>query len=225
MSLDHTGNTSSRVVEKSSLLLLVEKRLELGEDGGVVVKNVLLVLTLFAKETSSVSGIATDLGVLITETLEEDLHKTRSVWGDGGAHVANALGNGSHGGATLVLLLARGVLEARLLEDLVELTEGLAKCGSEAGNDLHGCLNDEPVVLGRLHLVIGLVFAIKILLADVLLLENLEDDLGDLLDWRSGIVTEVGGEDGRTAKLESGSNVAVDVGDGTPIVFMSVVEP
>ena len=57
----------------------------------------------------------------------------------------------------------------------------------------------------------------------MLLLENLEDKFGDLLDWRGSIFTEVGGKNCGTAKLESGGDVAVDVGDGCPGIVLLVV--
>jgi hypothetical protein len=44
-----------------------------------------------------------------------------------------------------------------------------------------------------------------------------------LLDGRSGVFANVGGEDGGSAELEGGGEVTVDIGDGTTIETMSVI--
>lgn len=222
--LDHASDTSGRVVQKTSFLLLVEQRLELCEDGVVVSENLLLVGALFAEKTGSVGSVTANFRVFVSEALKQHLHQCGGVRGDGCAHVANALGEGTDGGATLVLLLAGSVLEASLLENLVELTEGVTKGGGKACDDLHGGLDNKPVVLGRLHLDILGVLAIEVLLADVLLLENGDDVLGDLLDCRSSVLAKVGGKEGGTTKLQGGGNVAVDVGDAAPVIVLSVIE-
>lgn len=215
--LYHAGNAASGIVKESSLLLLVEKRLKLGKNGVVVAENLLVILAHLAKKTGAVGSIATNLRVLITETLEEDLHQASSVRSDGSTHVTDALGNGTDSGTALVLLLSGGVLDADLVKDLVKLTKGLAKRSGKAGDDLHGSLNDKPVVLRGLHVFVALILAIKILLADVLLGKNLKDNLGDEGDGL-GVLTKSDGKNGRTAKLESCGNVAVDIGDGSTIV-------
>ena len=224
VSPDHAGDAAGRVVEKASLLLLMEERLQFGKNGVIVAKDLLDVLTLLAEQSGTVGSVGANLGILVSEALEEHLHEVRGVRGGSISHVANNFGNGTDSGGALVLLLAGRVLQARLLEDLVEFAERFAEGGSQARNDLHGRLDDEPVVLGRFEIVIAFVLAIKVLLADVLLLENLENNLGDLLHGRSSILAKVSGENGRTAKLQGGGNVAVDVGDGTPRIVMSVIE-
>jgi hypothetical protein len=57
----------------------------------------------------------------------------------------------------------------------------------------------------------------------VSLLQDGEDHLDDLLNRGSGVLANVGGEDGGSAKLEGSSEVTVDVGDGTTIETMSVI--
>ena len=148
VSLDHAGNTSSRVVEKTGLLLLVQQRLELGEDGVVLAGDLVFVGALLAEETGTIGGVATNLRVLVSKTLEEDLHQVGGVGSDGCTHVANGLGDGADSSTTLVLFGSADVLNDRLLEDLPELAERFAKGSSKAGDDLHGGLDNEPVVLG-----------------------------------------------------------------------------
>jgi hypothetical protein len=54
-------------------------------------------------------------------------------------------------------------------------------------------------------------------------LQDGEDHLDDLLNGGSGVLANVGGEDGGSAELESSGEVAVDVGDGTTIETLSVI--
>ena len=58
----------------------------------------------------------------------------------------------------------------------------------------------------------------------MLLLQDGEDHLDDLLNWGSGVLADVGGKDGRSAKLESSGKVAVNVGDGTTVGIMSAID-
>jgi hypothetical protein len=140
-------------------------------------------------------------------------------------HGLDAVGHGANGGRALETLLGRSVLEDERLEHLPKLTELVAKSDSKAGNDLHGGLDDEPVVLGGL---VGgdleVLEVIVIPLAGVLLLKNEAEVGGDLLEGsRAGVAA--GGKDGRAAKLERGSDVAVDLGDNTPGWLLACVLP
>jgi len=54
-------------------------------------------------------------------------------------------------------------------------------------------------------------------------LQDREDHLDNLLNGGSGVLANVGGQDGGSAKLEGGGEVTVDVGDGTTIETMSVI--
>jgi hypothetical protein len=223
MSLDHASDTAGRVVEETCFLLLVQEGLELGEDGVVLADDLGFVGALLAQKTSAVGGVAADFWILVSETLEQQLHQTGSVGCNGSTHVANSLGDGANSSAALVLLLSADVLDNGLLEDLPELAEGLAEGGGKAGDDLHGSLDDQPVVLGRLQFDVEFVLAVKVLLADVSLLQNREDHLDDLLNGGSGVLANVGGKDSGTAKLEGSGEVTVDVGDGTTVGTTSVI--
>ena len=44
-----------------------------------------------------------------------------------------------------------------------------------------------------------------------------------MLDGGSGVLANVGGEDGRAAELEGSGEVTVNVGDGTTIETLSVI--
>ena len=223
VSLDHAGDAAGRVVEETGFLLLVQQRLQFGEDGVVLAGDLCFVSGLFAEKTGAVCGIAADFWVVVSETLEQHLHQVGGVRGHGGAHVTDGLGDSANSGAALVLFGSADVLDNGLFEDLPELAEGLAKGGGEAGDDFHGGLDDQPVVLGGLQLDVELVFAVEVLLANVSLLQDREDHLDNLLNGGSGVLANVGGQDGGSAKLEGGGEVTVDVGDGTTIETMSVI--
>lgn len=160
MSLDHASHATCRIVEQTSLLLVVQQWLELAENDIVVAEDLLLVVALLAQQTCTVSGVAADLGVLVTDPLEQDLHELTRVWCDTVAHVANAFGNGTNGVAPFHLLLAASVLDDWLLEDLPQLTKVWSECSCQTGDELHRRLDDEPVVLGGLGINILLILTI-----------------------------------------------------------------
>lgn len=138
-------------------------------------------------------------------------------------HGLNAVGHGANGSGTLETLLGRSVLEDERLKHLPEFTELFAKGDSEASDDLKSGLDNEPVVLsGLLGGDLEVLEVVVVGLARVLLLEDEAEVSGDLLK-RSRAGSTAGSKDGRSAKLESGGNVAVDLGDNTPIWLLACV--
>ena len=227
--LDHAGQAASGVVDKTSARVVsglgavnVKDRLEDLEDRAVVVDDV-LVGAVGAKETSAEGSVGLGLRVLILQALGEDGHEALGVRSAATLHGLNAVGHGANGSGTLEALLGRGVLEDEGLEHLPELTELFAKGDSEASDDLKGGLDNEPVVLsGLLGGDLEVLEVVVIGLARVLLLEDEAEVGGDLLEGsRAG--GAAGSQDGRSAKFKSGSNVAVDLGDNTPIRLLAWV--
>lgn len=107
------------------------------------------------------------------------------------------------------VLRRAGKLKDGLLEDLPELAESRAEGGSQSDNDIKGSVNDEPVILGRASIDLLLLFLVtEILLAGVRSGNEEANDGDNLLE--NAIL---GNKDSRTAGLECGGNVAVDVGD------------
>lgn len=223
MSLDHAGQAAGGVVDKTSAGVVgglgavnVKNGLEDLEDGSVVVDDV-LVGAVGAKETSTEGSVGLGLGVLILQALGEDGHEALGVRSAATLHGLNAVGHGANGSGTLETLLGRGVLEDEGLEHLPELTKLLAKGDSEAGDDLKGGLDNEPVVLsGLFGGDLEVLEVVLVGLARVLLLEDEAEVGGDLFE-RSRAGGTAGSKDSRATKLQSGGNVAVDLGDNTPI--------
>lgn len=156
-----------------------------------------------------IGRVALGLLVGIGETLEEEVEKLGGVGSDGGLHVGSALGNDTDTSGTLnVLRLGSGKLEDRLLKHLPQLGKGRAKGDGEADHDVEGSVDNKPVVLGRALLgLLVLVLITEVLLARVRAGDEGADDGDNLLH------EVVLGEDGGAAGLESGSDVAVDLGD------------
>ena len=229
MSLDHAGQAASGVVDETSAGVIsrlgavnVKNGLEDLEDRAVVVDDV-LVGAVGAKETSAEGSIGLGLRVLILQALGEDGHEALGVRSAATLHGLNAVGHGTNGSGTLEALLGGGVLEDEGLEHLPELTKLFAKSDSEASDDLKGGLDNEPVVLsGLLGGDLEVLEVVVIGLARVLLLEDEAEVGGDLLEGsRAG--GAAGSQDGRSAKLESGGNVAVDLSDNTPVWLLACV--
>jgi hypothetical protein len=221
--LDHAGQAASGVVDETSAGVIsrlgaldVENGLEDLEDGTVIVDNV-LVSAVGAEETSAEGGVGLGLGVLILKALGQDGHHALGVRSAATLHGLNAVGHGANSSGTLKALLGRGELEEERLEHLPHLAELFAKGNSKASDDLHGSLDDEPVVLsGLLSGDLGVLKVVIVDLARVLLLEDEAEVGSDLLE-RSRATSGAGGEDGRATKLEGGSDVAVDFGNNTPV--------
>jgi hypothetical protein len=222
VSLDHAGEAAGGVVDQTGARVVrglgvvgVKYGLEDLQDRAVVGDDV-LVGAVGAQETSAEGGVGLGLRVLVLKALGEDSHHALGVRSATTLHGFNAVGHGANGGGALETLLGRSVLEDERLEHLPELTELVAKSDSKASNDLHGGLDDEPVVLGGL---VGgdleVLEVVVIPLAGVLLLKDEAEVGSDLLE-RSRAGATAGSKDGRAAKLEGGSNVAVDLGDNTP---------
>ena len=207
---DHAGQAARSVVLDASLGNL-EHGSQLVEDGLILGKVGVAVGGVEDELAGSVGSVALGLVVGIGETLEEQVHELAGVGGDGGTHVGSALSNHTDtGGALEVLGLGGSELQDGLLEDLPELREGRAKSDGEADDNIEGSVNNKPVVLGRALNLLLLVLITKILLARV----RAGDDGAEDAD---GLLHELAlGKDGRAAGLESGGNVAVDLGnDGT----------
>ena len=227
--LDHAGQAASGVVDKTSARVVsglgavnVKDRLEDLEDRAVVVDDV-LVGAVGAKETSAEGSVGLGLRVLILQALGEDGHEALGVRSAATLHGLNAVGHGANGSGTLEALLGRGVLEDEGLEHLPELTELFAKGDSEASDDLKGGLDNEPVVLsGLLGGDLEVLEVVVIGLARVLLLEDEAEVGGNLLEG-SRARGAAGSEDSRSAKLKSGGNIAVDLGDNTPVWLLACV--
>lgn len=231
VSLDHAGEAAGGVVDQTGARVVgglgvvgIENGLKDLQDRAVVGDDV-LVGAVGAQETSAEGGVGLGLRVLVLQALGEDGHHALGVRSATTLHGLDAVGHGANGGRALETLLGRSVLEDERLEHLPKLTELVAKSDSKAGNDLHGGLDDEPVVLGGL---VGgdleVLEVIVIPLAGVLLLKNEAEVGGDLLEGsRAGVAA--GGKDGRAAKLERGSDVAVDLGDNTPGWLLACVLP
>jgi hypothetical protein len=116
------------------------------------------------------------------------------------------------------VLVRAGKSENRLLEDLPELTKAAAKSSSKADNNVKSGVNDEPVVLGRTSVnILLLLLVTKVLLAGVRSSNDKTNDRNNLLKE-----TILGSEKSGTTSLESGSDIAVNVGDnGTVILLVS----
>jgi hypothetical protein len=222
VSLDHAGEAAGSVVDQTGARVVrglgvvdVKNGLEDLQDRAIVGDDV-LVGAVGAQETSTEGGVGLGLRVLVLQALGEDGHHALGVRSATTLHGLDAVGHGAHGGGALETLLGRSVLEDERLEHLPELTELVTKSDSKASNDLHGGLDDEPIVLGGL---VGgdleVLEVIVIPLAGVLLLKDEAEVGGNLLEGSRASVA-AGGKDGRAAKLECGSNVAVDLGDNTP---------
>jgi hypothetical protein len=210
---DEAADTTSCVVKETGLILGVKKRLDLGEDGRQVLGNFVVVSGVLGQETHTVDGIGLGVNVLVRQAVEKDLEQTALVLCATLAHVADTLGNSANSGTALGGLLAAGVLHDRLLEHLPELGELAAESDSKAGDDLHGGLDDQPVILRGLVEVDFLTLVAKILLAGVTLGDDSKQLLAHVRDSSAGLHHQ----DRGTAELESGSDIAVDVSDSTPI--------
>jgi hypothetical protein len=226
--LDHAGQAASGVIDETSAgvvsrfgALDVEDRLEDLEDGTVVVDDV-LVSAVGAKETSAEGGVGLGLGVLILKALGQDGHHALGVRSAAALHGLDAVGHGANSGGTLEALLGRGEFEKERLEHLPHLAELFAKGNCKASDDLHGSLDDEPVVLsGLLGGDLGVLKVIIVDLARVLLLKDEAEVGSDLLERSRA--AGAGRENGRAAELESGSDVAVDFGNNTPVWLSACV--
>lgn len=206
MSEDHTAETSSGVVLQAGNVHL-QAVLELAEDGGDLADNTSVVGVL-EQTSDSVSGVGLGLGVLITETVDKELHEGRGELGDSGAHAVDALGQDTNSGGTLKRLAAAGIAEHGLLKDLPELSETLAQGGGHTGDNIESGVDNNPVELGGL-LGSRLVLT-ELNLARVLLVDDVGDHLDDVV--QSGLV----GNERRAAVAQVLSHVAVDISNGSP---------
>lgn len=227
VSLDHAGEAAGGVIDQTGARVVgglgvvgVKDGLEDLQDRAVVGDNV-LVGAVGAEESSAKGGVGLGLRVLVLQALGEDGHHALGVRSATTLHGLDAVGHGANGGGALETLLGRSVLEEERLEHLPHLTELVAESDSKAGNDLHGGLDDEPVVLGGL--VGGNLEVLEVVvipLARVLLLKDEAEVGSDLLEGSRAAAA--GSNDGRAAKLEGGSDVAVDLGDNTPGMAVSL---
>jgi len=229
VSLDHARETAGGVIDQAGARVIrglcvvgVKDGLKDLQDRAVVRDNV-LVGAVGAQETGAEGGVGLGLRVLVLQALGEDSHHALGVRSATTLHGLDAVGHGADGSGSLETLLGRSVLEDERFEHLPKLTELVAKRDSKAGDDLHGGLDDKPVVLGSF--VRGDLEILKVIvipLARVLLLED-EAEVGSDLLKRSRAGAAAGSKDGRAAKLEGGSNVAVDFGDNAPGLLLACV--
>lgn len=207
---DEPAHTACRVVEQTCLVLRVKERLDLAENGGQLAEDLAVARGLLAEQTDTIDRVGLGLRVLVRETVHKQLQEVARVRCAGFAHVANALGDSADCCASLDRLLAAGILDNGLLERLPQLAKSRSKGDGEAGDDLHGRLDEQPVVLRRLVEHLALVVITQILLARV----ALGDDGQKLLHNLRNNGTLLGHEHGRAAELECRANIAVDIGDG-----------
>lgn len=211
---DHARHATRGVVQSASKLS-VEKWLKGLEDLVVCWEVGVGIGRILDQETGCVSSVGAGLWVLVLQAVEKELEEGSSVWSDSGLHVAGALSNDADGGGALEVLLGRSTLHDRLLKDLPELTELGAKGDREADDDIKSGVNNEPIVLGCLLDILLVLLITLIHLAWVLASDESGEDSRGLLEHVAL------SKDGWAAKTESGSNVAVDIGNNITD-FMSV---
>ena len=211
---DHARHATRSVVQSASKLSM-KKRLK-GLENLVVCWEVGVGISrVLDQETGCVSSVGAGLWVLVLQAVEKELEEGSSVWGDSGLHVTSALSDDTDGGGALKVLLGRSTLHDWLLEDLPELTELGAKGDGETDDDIKSGVNNKPIVLGCLLDILLVLVITLIHLAWVLASDESGEDSGGLLEHIAL------SKDGWAAKTESGSNVAVDIGDNITD-FMSV---
>jgi hypothetical protein len=207
----HTRNCTGNVVGHAHLVDSQE-RLELLPKKRVHGESLAGVGRVEDNEANGVSSVRLGQRVGVCEAADKSLAKRLSEGSDGLASVLGNLSDGANSGGSVKVLAGAGKSENRLLEDLPELTEVVAESSSQADNDVKSSVNDEPVVLGRTGInFLLLLLVAKILLARVRSGNDKTNDRNHLLEE-----TILGSKKSRTASLEGGSDVAVDVGnDGT----------
>lgn len=211
---DHARHATRGVVQSASKLS-VKERLKGLEDLVVCWEVSVGIGRVLDQETGRVSSVGASLWVLVLQAVEKELKEGSSVWGDSGLHVTSALSDDADGGGALKVLLGRSTLHDWLLEDLPELTELGAKGDGEADDDIKSGVNNEPVVLGCLLDILLVLVITLIHLAWMLASDESGEDSGGLLEHVAL------SKDGWATKTESGSNVAVDIGNNITD-FMSV---
>lgn len=205
---DHAGDTASGVVLQAGNVHL-EALLKTAEDGGVGLGHLVSSLGVLNQATNSVGSVGAGLGVLVTETVQQQLEEGGGQGSDGSTHSVDALSKNTDSGSTLKGLAGAGVAEDGLLEHLPQLNKAGAKGSSHAGDDVEGSVNDDPVELGGLIRTISFLLILELHLARVLL----ADDVGDLVDnvGENALISNEGG----TAEAQVLGHVAVNVRDGS----------
>ena len=171
-------------------------------------------------ETDGVSSVGLSQRVGVCQATDKSLAERLGEGGDGITGVLGDLGDGADSGGSVEILAGAGEFEDRLLEDLPELAEAGAESGGHANDNVKSGVNDEPVVLGRAALNIGLLLLVtEVHLAGVRSGNDKTNDRDNLLEE-----TVLAGEKGGTASLEGGGDVAVDVGDDRAIRLLAMVQ-
>jgi hypothetical protein len=108
--------------------------------------------------------------------------------------------------------LAAGILDNGLLKHLPQFSELRAKGDGQASDSLEGSLDDEPIVLRGF--IENFLFSLvtEILLARVTLGDDGKQVLADVR-YHSTVLSQ---QDSRSADLEGGCDITVDVSDSAP---------
>jgi hypothetical protein len=213
----HTRDGTSDVVGHAHLVDSQE-RLKLLPEERVHGESLAGIGRVEDNQTNGVSSVRLSQRVRVCEAADQGLAKRLSEGSDRLATVLGDLGNGANSGRSVEILVGAGKSENRLLKDLPELAEAVAESSSKADNNVKSSVNDEPVVLGRTSVnLLLLLLVTKVLLAGVRSSNDKTNDRNNLLEE-----TILGSEESGTTSLESGSDVAVDIGDnGTVILLVS----
>ena len=206
---DHAAKAPGRIVLKTGHIL-VQAGLQTAEDRRVLLDNLSIGIGVLHQTTNGIGSVGLGLGVLLAETVEQQLEERGSELGARSAHAVDAFSKDADGGSTLEGLVAAGIAEDGLLEDLPQLGEALTQSSGEARHNVKTGVNDNPVELGGLLAGLGrLLLRTELDLAGVLLGDDIGDHLDDVVEGR------LVGDQGRTAVAQVLSHVAVDVGDSS----------
>lgn len=215
MSHDHAAQAASSIVLDAGAVNL-EHGLKLAKDGFVVRQIRGAVGRVEDELSGSIRSIALRFLVWVREALQQQGKQLASVGADSSLHVGGALSDDTNtGGALNVLRLGRGKLEDGRLKQLPELSKRATQGDSKPNDDVEGRVNDKPVVLGGPLNLLLFVFVAEILLARVRTRDDGGGDRDDLVHQL--LVSQEGG----ATRLESGSDIAVDVSNNRPAILLA----
>lgn len=178
---NHPAKAASGVVRKTRRLLL-EAWLELAQDGRVLLDDLRVGFAELDQSTNRVGSVGLGLRIHIRQATQEELQQLAGKRGDGILHAGNDLSDDADGRGPLEVLAAIRESQDALLEDLPELSEASSEGSSETRNNIQCPVNDDPVEFrGLFHHFLGFLILIKVLLAQMLLLNQGDDLLDNLL--------------------------------------------
>jgi hypothetical protein len=180
------------------------------KDSVVLSQNSVTVLGVQAEKSNSVGSVSLSVLVLVVQTVHEELKKLLGVLGNGGFHKLDRVCDNTDGGGTLTGVGGGGVFDDVLGDNLPDVSVLRSESNGESEENIHGAVDQEPVILGALLEVGDLLVVNVVQLGRVLLGED-ENDLGGELE--DGVSVGVG-EDGGSAELEGLGDVLEDVRDG-----------